>query len=272
MYKGCRHIKASGLPCKSRALAGANFCYFHSRFHNPVAGTESGPLESEPLKLPVLEDLASIPIAVARISEALIAGRIDVKVSAQLFWGLKLASLAIAGRNEWQPYSVECVTKSSEGDELAPSQIYCVREDDCYGCKDSKTCIESLYYVDPHEFEDEFEDDEDDDGQDQVEEEAGGAAVENAEADCGAKAATEDGDGDREKSGDKEQKVESSNGDSGGQNDDDDGDDQEDEDDVDDNLDNETTEELVADAQYLESVGNALDAGDMRQVARLLRE
>ncbi len=82
MYNGCRHIKASGLPCKSRALAGGSFCYFHAHLHNRTAGPEP-----EPLKLPVIEDLASIPLAVARISEALIADRIDVKKSAQTLLG-----------------------------------------------------------------------------------------------------------------------------------------------------------------------------------------
>jgi hypothetical protein len=109
-----------------------------------------------------VEDLASIPIAVARISEALIANRIDVRQSAQLFWGLKLAYQAIAGRKDWQPYSVGSVTKSSEGDELAPEEILCVREDGCSSCKDSRTCTNSLFYIDPHEFDDEEEEEEED--------------------------------------------------------------------------------------------------------------
>jgi hypothetical protein len=59
---------------------------------------------------------------------------------------------------------------------------------------------------------------------------------------------------------------------------DDEDDDDEDDDEDDDGLDNElpggrqTTRELIAGAKYLESVGNVLDAGDMRQVARLLKE
>jgi hypothetical protein len=66
--------------------------------------------------------------------------------------------------------------------------------------------------------------------------------------------------------------------------DDDDEDDDEDDDDGeedsdddsgdedDDGLDDETTEELIADQKYLQSVSNALDVGDMRLAARLLKE
>jgi hypothetical protein len=171
MYKACRHIKSSGLRCKSRALAGANFCYFHSMFHSSAAGPETEPPETKPLKLPVLEDLSSIPIAVARISEALIAGRIDVKVSAQLFWGLKLASLAIAGRVDEQPYSILSVTQSEQGDDPAPEETYCVPEDECKTCNDFITCPNSLYEIDEDD-----EDDEDEDGRHQDEDEASGSA------------------------------------------------------------------------------------------------
>ncbi|MGA2755420.1 MAG: hypothetical protein ABSE53_16810 [Terracidiphilus sp.] len=233
MYKACRHIKSSGLRCQSRALAGANFCYFHSRLHNLAAEPET-----EPLKLPPIEDLDSIPIAVARISEALIAGRIDVKVSAQLFWGLKLASLAIAGRVNDQPYSVLSVTQSEQGDDLAPEENRCVREDECETCKDIFTCPKSLF-----EMDEESEDDEDNTGEAEGEEKEGGEE----------KDRDDNSGGQDDENSDDHSEAENGKDD----NDDDDG---------------ETTEELVADAKYLESVSNALDVGDIRQVARLLKE
>jgi hypothetical protein len=141
MYKACRHIKPNGLRCESRVLRGGNFCYFHSKLHNPPAGSEP-----EPFKLPIPEDLASIPMSVARISEALIARRIDVRQSAQLFWGLKLAYQAILSRDQVLPYSVMNVTKTEQGDELAPELTLCVREDECRTCKMIHTCTNSLYY------------------------------------------------------------------------------------------------------------------------------
>ncbi len=49
-------------------------------------------------------------------------------------------------------------------------------------------------------------------------------------------------------------------------------DDDDEEEEAGDSLDNETTGELIAGQKYLESVSNALDAGDMRLAARLLKE
>jgi hypothetical protein len=48
--------------------------------------------------------------------------------------------------------------------------------------------------------------------------------------------------------------------------------DSDDDDEDDDGLNDESTDELVADAKYLQSVSNALDVGDMRLAARLLKE
>jgi hypothetical protein len=243
MYKACRHIKPSGLRCKSRALAGANFCYFHSGFHNPATGPATEHPETEPLKLPVLEDLASIPIAVARISEALIANRIDVKVSAQLFWGLKLAYQAISGLYDELPGSVMSVTRTEQGYELAPEMTLCVPLEDCKTCSRKDTCPSSTYIPSLDDEEDADEDAKDDEEVDDEDDE------DNKDEDQEADDEEEDDDENNE-----------------------DEEDEEDEDDVDDDLNNETTEELVAGAKYLESVSNALKVGDMRQAARLLGE
>jgi hypothetical protein len=73
---------------------------------------------------------------------------------------------------------------------------------------------------------------------------------------------------------DDEEDSDESSDDSGGEVDEDSDDDEQDggEDDSGDGLDNETTGELIAGQKYLESVSNALDAGDMRLAARLLAE
>jgi hypothetical protein len=81
---------------------------------------------------------------------------------------------------------------------------------------------------------------------------------------------TETSDGE-ELAGDEEEEEEDSD-DSDEESSDEDSDDSNEDDDEDDGLDGESTEELVAGAKYLESVNNALEAGDMRQAARLLKE
>ena len=176
MYKACRHIKPNGLRCESRVLRGGNFCYFHSKLHNTATDSEAGKL-----KLPIPEGLASIPISVARISDALIAGRIDVKQSAQLFWGLQIAFRAIE-RSDYFPYSVWSVTQTEEGDELAPEVTLCIPGSECYSCQHRTTCSDSKWsppdpwdpdYVEPdsdkdeNDGADEDENDEDNDGADE---------------------------------------------------------------------------------------------------------
>ncbi len=77
----------------------------------------------------------------------------------------------------------------------------------------------------------------------------------------------DDEEEDSDDSGDDDSDEEDENDDS-----EDDSDSDDDNDDEDDGLDNETTAELVAGAKFLNSVSNALEAGDMRLAARLLKE
>jgi hypothetical protein len=250
MYKACRHIKPNGMRCKSRALAGGFFCYFHSKLHDSTASSEP-----EPLKLPVPEDLASIPIAVARISEALIANRIDVKQSAQLFWGLKLAYQAIVTRNDQLPYSVMSVTKTADGDELAPEITLCVPGSDCRTCRDAETCADSTFVPG---YDDDFGD-EDDDG----DEDAPDSAGEDDEGEEEEDSNNEAGD-DAEQTKRNDGEEDAADGDHGESDSEEDGnpdarDDNDDDDD--DEFAGGTTEDLIADLQYLAAVKKSLDLG-----------
>ena len=106
MYRACQHVKTSGTRCRSRAMRGEHYCYFHLKCH-------VNPSETEPLHLPIPEEFASIAVSVARINEALLAKRIDVRQSAQLFRGLNIAYQAILHRTRQpDPDSIETVTNS----------------------------------------------------------------------------------------------------------------------------------------------------------------
>jgi len=257
MYNGCRHIKSSGLPCRARALDGGNFCYFHAHLHNHPAGPEA-----TVLKLPLIEDVAAIPLAVARISEALIAGRIDVKKSAQLLWGLKLVFQAITfprddqDENENGPEeSVASVTQTPEGDELGPEEVYCFPSAQECGACESTTCPDSPCCEEPDE-------DEDDGEEDQDEEEAADEDEDDEEEEEEDESLGGSDDGDSEDDDDDEDPDEDDE--EGAPDAGDEGDDEEDNDD-------ESTRELVAQAKSLESAINAIDNGDMRKATRLLR-
>jgi hypothetical protein len=134
MYMICRHIKTNGLRCQSPALKGAHFCYYHSKTH--TVGAEPH-LKFGPLQLPVPEDSASIQLSVARINDALINGRIDLKKATGLFYGIQIAAQFIDRKEHFYvDKTVQSAEQTVGGDELAPSEFIREAHDDCDDCKD----------------------------------------------------------------------------------------------------------------------------------------
>lgn len=141
MYMLCRHIKANGLRCESPALKDAHFCYYHSKLH---AVGEEPHLRFGPLQLPAPEDSAAIQLSVARISDAVIRGIIDLKKAAALFNGLRIASRFVP---RFSPPNPERLVQSAEqiatGEELAPGSYACSDDDDCGSCPSASQCARS---------------------------------------------------------------------------------------------------------------------------------
>jgi hypothetical protein len=128
----------NGRRCKSPALKGGLFCYFHARIHN---------LGNEPyskfanLRLPVPEDRAAIQLSIALIVDAIINGRLDAKRSGQLLYAMYLAAQNVDKcRFFTELGTVESATQSSQGDDLAPEQRVCNGNDVCEGCQFADTC------------------------------------------------------------------------------------------------------------------------------------
>ncbi len=118
MYMECRHIKTNGLRCESPALKGRPFCYYHSKVH--TIGAEPN-LKYGPLQLPSPEDRAAIQLSVARINDAVINSRIDLKKAASLYEGLKIAARFIDPKKYFhEAETVQSAEQCSDGDELAP--------------------------------------------------------------------------------------------------------------------------------------------------------
>ena len=65
MYQLCRHIKTNGKRCQSPALGELAYCYFHNRAHTMAAPKY---FVFDDLKLPMLEDSASIQVAIFKIT------------------------------------------------------------------------------------------------------------------------------------------------------------------------------------------------------------
>ncbi len=143
MYMICRYIKINGLRCQSPALKGAWFCYYHDKTH--TVGAEPH-LRFGPLQLPVPEDPAAIQLSVARINDALINDRINLKKATSLYYGLQIAAQFIDRK---QPFDQEKVVQSAEetagGDELAPSECIGATADDCKACPYADLCPRSIH-------------------------------------------------------------------------------------------------------------------------------
>lgn len=80
MYRNCRHVHPNGRMCKSPAMRGCLFCYFHARLHGPA------------VELPPPDDAASIYESSAKVIRALASSRIDEGRAKVLLYGLQIAA------------------------------------------------------------------------------------------------------------------------------------------------------------------------------------
>ncbi len=149
MYLACRHIKPNGVRCKSPALRGGAFCYFHARIHDTTRLSVM-----DDVKIPLIEDSASVQLAIQQIFDALLSSRIDSKRAGQLLYGLQIAVQTVP--RKWVPalQSVESVTRTKDGNDLAPELRVCLGGEDCTQCPYRDTCDD----YDPND-----DDDDDDD-------------------------------------------------------------------------------------------------------------
>ena len=153
MYLACRHIKPNGVRCESPALRGHAFCYFHSKLHS---ATSIGIWDD--IKLPLPEDTAAIQLSIAQISAALLASRIDSKRAAQLLWGLQIAIQTIPRGIQFDPESIESLTHTKDGEELAPETRICNGFDKCKGCRYADGCTDLERFIQNDDEEDEDDD------------------------------------------------------------------------------------------------------------------
>ena len=89
MYRTCLHIKPNGLRCESPALKETYFCYFHSKLHSLGAEPHD---KYGPMRLPTPEGPAAIQLSIAKITDALINGRMDLNSARQLLYAMQIAS------------------------------------------------------------------------------------------------------------------------------------------------------------------------------------
>jgi len=139
MYLECRHIMPTGIKCKSPALRGKHYCYFHYNLRlHADDGTRD---DKEPLKLPSLEDSRGIQIALAQILAALGSGRIDSRQAGLYLYGLQIAAKIASRTSEPEPKQIVRVLECDDtGATLAPEQTACDPDLDCGSCPRKAQC------------------------------------------------------------------------------------------------------------------------------------
>jgi len=156
MYCECRYIMPNGARCHSPALRDMDYCYFHNRLKTIAkpnrAKSHSAPAEEEPRKFPVPEDRSAILVALSQILNDLSSNALDTRRAGLLIYGLQVASQNVERRQDVLPFkAVQSVTRSRNGEELAPKLQICEDTDVCSTCDEKDTC--EAY--DPEEVEDE---------------------------------------------------------------------------------------------------------------------
>ena len=138
MSHECRHIMPNGAKCQAPALRDKPYCYFHTRLHRFTAEPPIGVMDS--FRLPVLEDRSAIQIALAQVLDALCSCRIDARKAGLLLYALQIASQNVDRNRSIIPITtVESITHTDTGEELAPEECICDQED-CATCADRETC------------------------------------------------------------------------------------------------------------------------------------
>jgi len=118
----------------------SDFCYFHAKLHTPRRAAAR-----RKLKFSAIEDSAGINTAVVQTLNALLAKTIDAKQAGLILYGIQIAAQKIDDYRSSPRDTVRYISRSEQGDELAPE--LCVKErgwgkaiEDCSECPHRDTC------------------------------------------------------------------------------------------------------------------------------------
>jgi hypothetical protein len=122
MFIECRHILPRGTKCKSPALRGRVYCYFHDRLQRFEQDGRRD--EREPLFLPSIEDARGVQMAITQILAALGSGRLETRKAGLYLYGLQLATQLLAQLPEPSPQEmVRTLTTDEDGNYIAEEEV-----------------------------------------------------------------------------------------------------------------------------------------------------
>ena len=125
----CQHMKMNGDRCGGSALRDQQFCRFHNCCRPvQVDVSTSATVPAAPFLLPVLEDAASIQLAITQVCEHLLHRRLDSKQAGILLYAMQVASSNLGRLSEEKAQentneSLPEAPASSDPDRLPPGTI-----------------------------------------------------------------------------------------------------------------------------------------------------
>jgi hypothetical protein len=121
----CAHIKAGGEKCQLAAMRGQRFCHFHFNVLEKI-----GRSPEQPCAFPVLENAASVQLAVMNVIARLLNNQIETKTAGLILYGLQLASANMGRERElFPPPPQEEDEVEQSGESLAALLLRTLREE-----------------------------------------------------------------------------------------------------------------------------------------------
>jgi hypothetical protein len=121
-FKYCQHVRENGTFCRSGAVKGRDYCYFHlrSRAQRLAAAQASSQQQPWHPDLPPLEDMRAVQVALMRVLDGLATDSIEPRRAALMLKGLQQAASNMRSVTGWlRPDRFE--PSSSEDDRTVES-------------------------------------------------------------------------------------------------------------------------------------------------------
>lgn len=103
----CRHIRVNGLRCGAVSLRGESLCYYHHSSHRRRHQPPTGDPEREHIPVPLIEDRASIQIALNDIIARIATNAIDPRRAGLILYALQIASSNLPKEAPLKPRSAK---------------------------------------------------------------------------------------------------------------------------------------------------------------------
>ena len=94
--KECKHLMPNGLNCKSPAVRGSDFCFFHGQPDQPTRPDRRPRATESPIDFPIILDPEDILIAVNQSLQGLAANVISTRRASILLMGIQMAAARLS--------------------------------------------------------------------------------------------------------------------------------------------------------------------------------